>query len=486
MSLDGVIFDLDNTLANTSSLELIRENQDYAGLTSEVLKNVTLFSNVKNILIFLKDKNVPMGIVTNSPKWYAEKVLKHLEIEQYFPTVITYTDVGATGKKPSPTGLNLALNALGLSANTHNVIYVGDDGKDIIASYQANIFPVIASWSRRSLISNTPFAVLSSSHLMRYYDSINDLFLIAERCANEGSLNFQKDFLNFLPLDKSGNIVSKPTELEILCFGRYFSQKNIITAQLHDKHALSLAIIEKEVAGNTYQVPHNWVEIFSHAINKIPLYKSSQATSIDIVTVIPAKKNKIPRLEQMLNSIQKINDNKDILFLTDMFIFDDDARSAKELGRTERYSELVDKLHFNQNYSHLVSGKNILILDDVITTGSTLRVAREKLLSYFPSKVLGACIAKTVSLQKEFKECPLCHSELFINKNKTTGARFYSCRSKDSNNNYNCNYTESIKEKDCPECERPMYRKTNSYTKGIFLACSGFKEEKSCNYTEPL
>jgi phosphoglycolate phosphatase-like HAD superfamily hydrolase/ssDNA-binding Zn-finger/Zn-ribbon topoisomerase 1/pyrimidine operon attenuation protein/uracil phosphoribosyltransferase len=485
MALHGVIFDLDNTLANTSALESIRENQDYAGLNADTLEKISLFPSAKQILEFLKNKAIPMAIVTNSPRWYAEKVLDHLGVNQYIKTVITHTEVGSSGKKPAPTGIIHALNALGLNAYNHNVLYIGDDGKDIIASYHANVFPVIASWSRRSLISSTPFSVLSSSHLIKYYNSINDLFLIAERCAKLRTFNFNKDFLNFLPLDGSGNIVSIPSELEILCFGRYFSQKNITTAQLHDKHALSLDIIEKENGDLSYEVPSYWVDIFLHSIKKIPQYKNSNMNSIDIVTIIPSKKNKVARLEKMLKKIEDINENKDIKFINDIFWFNDDARSVKELGKLERYSELKEKMHFNEKYSDLINGKNILILDDVITSGSTLKVAREKISPFSPNRVLGACIAKTVSLQKDFKECPKCHSELFINKNKSTGARFYGCRSKDQNGNY-CTYTESIKEKDCPNCGRPMFRRKNSSNGVIFLACSGFKEEHACNTTEPL
>lgn len=45
------------------------------------------------------------------------------------------------GIKPSPQGINLALNNLNLT-NKNNVLFIGDDAKDINASYAAGVKPI--------------------------------------------------------------------------------------------------------------------------------------------------------------------------------------------------------------------------------------------------------------------------------------------------------------------------------------------------------
>lgn len=481
MEISAVLFDLDNTIADTSNLQIIRESHDTASLAL-LLTDLEIHDAANRLINFLAEQNVKLGIVTNSPRWYAEAILKNFGIFEKFQSIVTYNEVTRSGIKPSPNGIRLALDELDVS-DPSKVIYIGDEGKDIIASYYAGVLPVIGSWTNREPLSDTPFGVFSYKLIKKHFPNYKNIALIAENCATEGSYSTPAGEVYFLPLDSNGNVISTPEDLTIFCFGRYFSQKNEITAKLHDSHKLSLDIFEKEGASETYSVPSYWNHIFSNLIKNIGSYPKSKINSFQIVTVVPAKNSKTKRLENMLKAISQ--DHPNIIFIEDLFYFDQGAPSLKSLPKIERLVTLRKYLKFNPKYVQNVINQNILILDDVITTGSTMKVARELLLNLNANEVLGACIAKTVSLQRDFKICPSCHSELFLLKNRKDGSRFWSCPKRDESGQY-CGYKENIKEKDCPECGRPMYRKRNNTDQSVFLACSGYYGTPFCNHTESL
>lgn len=441
MEPKGIIFDLDNTLADTSLLDEIRTSGNRNSLTPNILKEIKLFPNILNILNLYRSKNIKLGIVTNSPKWYSTKILNHLQILDYFQTIVSYDDVGYQGIKPQPNGINLAIKNLELDRDTQCILYIGDHNNDVVAAYKAGIVPIVPSWSNRDFIQTSPFAVISSKEFLEYSDDIYDFHAIAERCAKKETFDFDKKFLKFIPLNEAGSVVSKPSELFTLCFGRYFPTNNATTLKLHNKHQLSLDIVKKEQPSN-YQVPQYWIDLFSHAINKIPEFNSSPIRKVDIVTVIPAKLGRSQRLENMLDGISCKLDDKTIQLIPDLLQFSEGARPTKTLGRYERYEEIDTHLSVNPKYAYQIIGKNIIIIDDVITTGSTLNVAREKLSQLQPARLLGLCIAKTVSLDKELKICPNCGYELVIKKNQQDGTRFYGCTG--YRETHNCRYTESI------------------------------------------
>lgn len=481
MNISAVIFDLDNTILDTSSLKQIRESRNMDALDKN-LDTLEIHDAANRLINFLFEENIKLGIVTNSPRWYAEKILKHFKIFDLFQSVVTYNEVSFYGIKPSPTGIKKVLADLQIT-DPSTVLYIGDEPNDVIASYNAGVLPVIGSWTNRQPLSDTPFGVLSYKLIKKHFPILKNLALLAENSAMDGCYSPINGEANFLPLDSNGNIISDPENLSIFCFGRYFSQKNEITARLHDNHRLSLDIFAKENATSSYRVPIYWNQIFSNLIKNISSYPKSKINHFDVVTVIPAKENKIKRLENMLEAIKP--EHEGVQFLPELFYFLEGAPSLKSLPKVQRSETLKKYLRVNSKYISSIAGKNILILDDVITTGSTLKVSCELLIDLGANAVLGSCIAKTVSLQREFKQCPKCDSELILRKNHTTQARFWSCPKKNAAGQY-CGHTESIKEKDCPNCGRAMYRKKNNSDGSLFLACSGYYSTPSCNYKESL
>src|SRR5271169_6452875 len=132
------IFDLDLTLLDTSAVETLRKAQ----LWNEVRSNLHLVRTYPRrqevapheLPKWLRDDGHKIGIVTSSPKWYAEHLLDCLKIP--YDTLVAYGDTEQ--HKPDPAPLILARQQLGCTEADH-CLYVGDDIIDFEAAYHAGM-----------------------------------------------------------------------------------------------------------------------------------------------------------------------------------------------------------------------------------------------------------------------------------------------------------------------------------------------------------
>lgn len=474
--VDAVLFDLDNTLVNSKTLKKFRESRDRQGLT-DALKSIKPYKNTTALLEGIKKKGILLGLITNSPRWYAEKVISHIGIE-LFDVVITYDDVGPNGIKPSPEGINKAIIELGLNKK-NNIIYIGDEFTDMNAAYYAGVKPIAPSWASRDPISQMPAAVMCTNNLLRQLDSFENIALIADLSADKGTFQFEKEQLNFAPLDQYGNVVSaNRDEIFTVCFGRYFSQSGLLTSSYHQHHNLSKTIYEKE-KNSTFVAPEYWVDLLSKAITSLPKFFLECNQQFDIITVIPSKKGRNPRLENLLSRIER-NAKHSSDFIKDIFYFDDDAQSLKSLGNKERREEEVNnKLHLKKKYQEYIRGKKVVVIDDVITTGSTLRRASNLLLDNGAERVINLCLAKTVSVIEDFNYCPECGKVMKIRRNKKN-IPFWACSGYFDKIN-KCTHTEPVVLKPCPSnCGGNLITKSGS---SLFAGCTSYPK---CMYTEKL
>lgn len=483
--VDAVLFDLDQTLVNTSKLAGYRETRDLEGLL-ENIEQSKLYKPVQKILLEIIKKGIKLGLVTNSPRWYVNEILKFHSIE-HFDAVICYDDVGSGGKKPSPNGINLALDKLGLNKDS-NVIYVGDLGTDIEAAYYADVKPIAPSWASRDPIDLVPAAVLCSSSLISLLDDYDGICLLADKCAQTKSYNYKSEEVSFLPLNEDGQVVALNKEdIKLITFGRYFSQQSELTATYHENHALSKDIYAKEHS-ETYVSPQYWAELLARVSVTLPMYIfDDENCFFDIITVIPSKQGKNPRLENLLKRTKFLSDAPSE-FIPDLFKFDAGAKSSKTLGgKAARSKELNEKLHVKDKYKNAIAGKTVLIIDDVITTGATFKRAFELLNETGTAMSFGVCIAKTVSVHKKNKFCPQCSRLLALRTNTNTGIHFWACTGyNDTEKNNKCAHTESIIVKKCPRCvdSYGLIKKPSKFGNSYFLACRSYGTDDACGYME--
>lgn len=141
------LFDLDDTLVDSSALLQARRSQAWAQVNAnlgQVRAFITPSFPAHELPARLKQKGATVGIVTSSPKWYADAIIGRFGIAA--DVVITYGDT--TEHKPDPAPLKAALSALGV---VEDACYVGDSPDDIEASHHAKIASIGAGWGIRDL-----------------------------------------------------------------------------------------------------------------------------------------------------------------------------------------------------------------------------------------------------------------------------------------------------------------------------------------------
>lgn len=77
----------------------------------------------------------PVGVVTHCQRFLTEPVLDHLDIRDWFDTVVCCSD--EIGWKPDPAPVEAAL--ADLSTNSRNAVLVGDSASDVGAAWNAGL-----------------------------------------------------------------------------------------------------------------------------------------------------------------------------------------------------------------------------------------------------------------------------------------------------------------------------------------------------------
>ncbi len=140
MIYDAVIFDLDETVCNTSSLKVWRDQHDWVSCRQNI-GTTDLYPGIRDILLFLTAAKVPIGFVTNSPRPYATQVLQYHKIP--YNALIAYHD--CSRHKPDPKPMTQCADQLGRK-NYGAILAIGDDIKDIQAAKNAGMIAVGVTW----------------------------------------------------------------------------------------------------------------------------------------------------------------------------------------------------------------------------------------------------------------------------------------------------------------------------------------------------
>jgi HAD superfamily hydrolase (TIGR01549 family) len=182
----GIIFDIDGTLTSTFDLifasfnyvmkkylnknysneeitglfgptedqildELCGENsgkakEDYYNFYSENHHMADLYPGIKEILEYIKSKNVYLSIYTGKGRKAAAITLKKLEIFDYFDLMISGDEVKE--HKPSPEGIELFINKFKIPKE--KVLMIGDAPSDIKAARAAGVEVASVLWDSYS------------------------------------------------------------------------------------------------------------------------------------------------------------------------------------------------------------------------------------------------------------------------------------------------------------------------------------------------
>jgi HAD superfamily hydrolase (TIGR01549 family) len=181
-NFDGIIFDVDGTLASTNDLifksfrylsnkylnksftneeimelfgppenVIIKEwtgdnydaaRKDYYDYYTRNHHLANLFPGIKEILTYIKSKNILLAIFTGKGKEAATITLQKLEVYDYFDMIITGDDVKE--HKPSAEGINNFIKKFNL--DKARVLMIGDASPDFKAARSAGVKIASVLW----------------------------------------------------------------------------------------------------------------------------------------------------------------------------------------------------------------------------------------------------------------------------------------------------------------------------------------------------
>ena len=126
--MECVLFDLDQTLVESSALETLRDASQWPDVMAALSRTAPIPATCK-LMRILKTAGIPVGVVTSAPKDYATALLALYEL----PCDVLVADEDASPGKPAPAPLRAALTALG-GIHPQHAIYIGDSRLDLAAA----------------------------------------------------------------------------------------------------------------------------------------------------------------------------------------------------------------------------------------------------------------------------------------------------------------------------------------------------------------
>ena len=413
----GFIIDLDMTLFDTSMLELDRDRGNWENVFKNIEKVVPLVNpealfwgiglpkltegwdlGLGGDYLYPYKDNV--SIVTSSPKEYAKKILSNT-YSGLIDYLIAFQDT--VKHKPNPDPFILAIDKMGLDTNKDLIITIGDSVSDIKASKSLgnNLVDYSISAKGRHVeglsLELTPGVYnvgvssgdytseeLSAAGASTVYKSIED-FLI--------------DFSIFNDLYCETNIIPKfnvkeksgvPNIDKIYSLSYYFSSKT----GYFDKTSNNIL---KFKDGNK-SIIEKWAFYLRECIRSIGL--DDELKDYNILRPL-GHDELVSRGDEPLDFlISDLSDSFKCKEVQELIGKNNENKPLKLLGgREKRRAEIENNYYINKNIK--ISKSNFIILDDVMTTGTTLEVIAKKIKSQYPKgKIIAITLAETSYIQQ--------------------------------------------------------------------------------------
>jgi len=117
--------------------------EEFLSIYKEIFnQNIQCMEGIEDLIQNLIDKKITWGIVTNKARKFAEPIVSSHPLLKYAHCLISGDDVNRA--KPSPEGLMKAASMLSIQPS--EVIYLGDDRRDVIAANDAGMISMIARY----------------------------------------------------------------------------------------------------------------------------------------------------------------------------------------------------------------------------------------------------------------------------------------------------------------------------------------------------
>lgn len=122
----------------------------------QCIQNVKAYDGIESMLEILETDGAKMGVATNAPTLFANRMLEHVGLNRFFGSIIGADRVESP--KPYPYMLQHHLDAHQYRSGTDRAWMIGDNSKDMEAASRAGITGIFAGWGFSSVGEGDYFA----------------------------------------------------------------------------------------------------------------------------------------------------------------------------------------------------------------------------------------------------------------------------------------------------------------------------------------
>lgn len=214
----------------------------------------------------------------------------------------------------------------------------------------------------------------------------------------------------------------------LLCLGRYYGSKTY----MNQVHPFSrIVYMNKNQNSKSYRIyDMDFAKILSIVISGLLKEKS------DCICNVPVKHNCDNRFDKIIDKIARDNALENI---SDKFITVKDYPAQKGLSALERSKNVEGAFSFEGT----LNGKRVILIDDIITTGTTLRECVKE-LKYKGAEAIYIVVLGInqrgiayFNAEQPTVECNNCNFKMDLLGNSGTKELFYRCRNCHSTKNFN-------------------------------------------------
>lgn len=183
---------------------------------------------------------------------------------------------------------------------------------------------------------------------------------------------------------------------KLLCISCWAEIKFIFQKDINDHYAVVEYnhIIKKLIHTFKYQSPWMLCNLF---VNWISLIYNKLVSGIDIVIPVPIHRYKVMKRGYNQSAVlsRKLAEKYRKKCFLEALLKTHQTKSQSSLNSYERRTNVIGSFAVNKKLIQYLSGKRILLVDDVVTTGSTLLECKRSLNQSGILQVQTLCIAIT-------------------------------------------------------------------------------------------
>lgn len=182
---------------------------------------------------------------------------------------------------------------------------------------------------------------------------------------------------------------------------------NCLSKKYYFDKALSIFKYNKDIATVIHLFKFRNKFILSEFLASFLLEKINEFNDkIDYIAPVPIHKKKlqIRGYNQTVLLTNEFVKHGYTNIINDLLIKSVQTKAQSELNYSDRVKNLTKSFILNSKYIDTIKGKNILIIDDVFTTGSTANECAKILKRFKANKVFVLTLAKTTLNKKDFQQ----------------------------------------------------------------------------------